>query len=61
LDELFAQLLALLAQAGLGDLKQVVHDGTKIRAVTGADTFRREKTLRERLEEARQAVALHSP
>jgi transposase len=60
-DELFAQLLALLAQAGLVDLKQVVHDGTKIRAVTGADTFRREKTLRERLEEARQAVALHSP
>jgi transposase len=57
LDELFAQLLALLAQAGLVDLKQVMHDGTKIRAVTGADTFRREKTIRERLEEARQAVA----
>jgi transposase len=57
LDELFAQLLALLARAGLVDLKQVMHDGTKIRAVAGADTFRREKTLRERLEEARQAVA----
>ena len=57
LDELFAQLLALLAQAGLVDLQQVMHDGTKIRAVTGADTFRREKTIRERLEEARQAVA----
>src|ERR1035437_295108 len=57
LDELFAQLLALLAQAGLVDLQQVMHDGTKIRAVTGADTFRREQTIRERLEEARQAVA----
>jgi transposase len=57
LDELFAQLLALLAQAGLVDLKQVMHDGTKVRAVTGADTFRREKTIRERLAEARQAVA----
>jgi transposase len=57
LDELFAELLALLAQEGLVDLQQVMHDGTKIRALTGADTFRREKTIRERLEEARQAVA----
>jgi len=43
LDELFAQLLALLARAGLVDLKQVMHDGTKIRAVAGADTFRRRR------------------
>ena len=57
LNELFAQLLAMLAQEGLVDLQQVMHDGTKIRALTGADTFRREKTLGERLEEARQAVA----
>lgn len=57
LDELFAQLLALLESAGLVSLKQVMHDGSKIRAQAGVDTFRREKTLRERLEEARQAVA----
>ena len=48
LDELFAELLALLEQAGLVSLEQVMHDGTKIRAQAGADWFRREKTLRER-------------
>jgi transposase len=57
LDELFADLLALLAEAGLVDLQQVMHDGTKIRALTGSDSFRREKTIRKHLEEARQAVA----
>ena len=57
LDELFAQLLALLETEGLVDLEQVMHDGTKIRAQAGADSFRREKTIRERLTQARQAVA----
>ena len=55
LDELFAQLLALLASEGLVNLERVMHDGTKIRAQAGAGSFRREKTLREHLEErARQ-------
>jgi len=57
LDEVFAQMLALLETEGLVDLVQVMHDGTKIRAQAGADSFRREKTLRERLEHARHAVA----
>lgn len=57
LDELFAQLLALLESAGLVSLEQVMHDGTKIRSQAGGDAFRREKTLRERLEQAREAVA----
>ena len=57
LDELFAQLLALLAEAGLVDLQQVMHDGTKIQTLAGADGFRREKTLQARLAEARQVVA----
>ena len=56
LDELFARLLAMLAQEGLVNLEQVAHDGTKIRAQAGMDSFRREKTLRERLAEAREAV-----
>ena len=56
LDELFAQLLALLEGEGLVSLEQVMHDGTKIRAQAGADSFRREKTLRERLGDARAAV-----
>jgi transposase len=57
LDELFAQLLALLETEGLVNLEQVMHDGTKIRAQAGADSFRREKSLQERLQKARQAVA----
>lgn len=57
LDELFAQLLALLETEGLVSLEQVMHDGTKIRTQAGGDSFRREKTLRQRLEEARQVVA----
>jgi transposase len=57
LDELFAQLLAMLETAGLISLEQVMHDGTKIRAQAGADSFRREKTLRERLKQAQKVVA----
>ena len=57
LDELFAQLLAVLETEGLVNLEQVMHDGTKIRAQAGSDSFRREKTLQQRLEQARQAVA----
>ena len=57
LDELFAQLLALLESEGLVNLEQVMHDGTKIRAQAGSDSFRREKTIRERVEHARQVVA----
>jgi len=56
LDELFAQLLALLESAGIVSLEQIMHDGTKIRAQAGVDTFRREKTIQERLKQARQAV-----
>lgn len=56
LDELFAQLLGLLEQAGVIRLERVMHDGTKIRAQAGIDTFRREKTLRQRLEQAQELV-----
>lgn len=56
LDEVFAELLAMLESAGVVNLEQVMHDGTKIRALAGADTMRREKTLRERLQAARKLV-----
>ena len=56
LDGLFVQLLATLESAGLLDLEQIMHDGTKIRAQAGADTFRRKKTVEERLKRAREAV-----
>jgi len=57
LDELFAQLLATLEKVGLVNLERVMHDGTKIRTQAGADSFRREKTIRERLQQAREVVA----
>jgi len=56
LTELFTQLLGLLEHEGLLSLERVMHDGTKIRAQAGVDTFRREKTLREHLDRARQVV-----
>jgi transposase len=56
LDDLFTQLLAMLETAGAIRLERVMHDGTKIRAQAGADTFRREGTLRANLDKARAAV-----
>lgn len=57
LSELFAQLLGMLEAGDLLSLERVMHDGTKIRAQAGADSFRREKSLREHVERARQVVA----
>lgn len=56
LKELAVQVLALLAGEGMVDLEQVTQDGTKIRASAGADTFRRESTIRKHLERARQRL-----
>src|SRR5258708_6655558 len=49
LTELFSQMLVVLSDAGLVKMELVAHDGTKIRAQAGADSFRREATLKERL------------
>lgn len=54
LDELFQELLAVLEEQGFIDLSQVMHDGTKVRANGGVDTFRHEKTVRDRLEKAKR-------
>jgi transposase len=56
LDELFVQLLTVLEEGGFVDLGQVMHDGTKIRAQAGADSYRREKHVRDRLAKARAVV-----
>lgn len=56
LKRLLAELLGLLSREGLVNLELVAHDGTKIRAHAGADTFRREKTLEERTALARQMM-----
>lgn len=56
LTELFTQLLVVLSDAGLVKLRLVAHDGTKIRAQAGVDSYRREATLREKLEQAEKLV-----
>lgn len=56
LDELFSQTLGLLSAEGLISLERVMHDGTKIRANAGSDTFRTEKRIEEFLEQAQAQV-----
>jgi len=56
LRELFVQVLGVLSSEGLVSLERVMHDGTKIKACAGADSFRREERLREHLEAARKQV-----
>ena len=56
LDKIFSELLAVLEAADLVTLERLMHDGTKIRAHAGGDTFRRQKTIEERLAEARVVV-----
>ena len=52
LDALFAQVLAVMSQAGLVKLEQLTLDGTKIQAQASSASFRREPTLEERLQQA---------
>jgi transposase len=56
LNGLFTQMLGMLEASGLLSLERVMHDGTKIRAQAGIDSFRREKSLREHLDRARKVV-----
>jgi transposase len=56
LQELFVQSLGVLSAEGLIRLERVMHDGTKIQACAGSQSFRREETLRAHLEAAAQQV-----
>jgi len=56
LTKLFAEMLVVLEEAGLTKMRLVAHDGTKIRAQAGADSFRREATLRAKLAAAKKVV-----
>jgi transposase len=57
LDELFAGVLGLLSAEGLISLERVMHDGTKVKANAGTDSYRREDRVREHLEIARRHVS----
>jgi len=56
LTELFTNSLGVMSAEGLVSLERVMHDGTKVRACAGADSFRREQTLQKHLEAAREQV-----
>lgn len=49
LHTLFVEVLAMLTAEGLATMERVMHDGTKIKASAGKDTFRGEASLREHL------------
>lgn len=57
LDELFTQVLGVLSKEGLITLKQVMQDGTKIKALASPRSFHGERTIRGHLERARRRVA----
>jgi transposase len=57
LDELFTQTLGVLSAEGLVSLERVMHDGTKIRAFAGVDSFRREERIEAFLKAAREQVS----
>ena len=62
LQELFVEALGVLSGEGLVPLERVMHDGTKIKACAGADSFRREERMAAHLAAARQQVqALAEP
>jgi transposase len=56
LQQLFTEVLGLLSQAGLITLERVMHDGTKIKAFAADNSFRRQATLQEHLQKAREQV-----
>ena len=52
-NALITQVLALLLQQDLVDLRRVAQDGSRVRASAGAASFRREQTLHALMQEAR--------
>jgi transposase len=56
LNQLFAQLLGVLSSQKLIRLRQVAHDGTKVKAMASDKSFRREGSLQMHLEKAQQQV-----
>ena len=57
LDDLLTHSVAVLREQDLVDLNRVATDGMRVRASAGAASFRRQQTLAEHLQEARDQVA----
>lgn len=56
LDDLLTQIIAVLMDAGLVKLKEVVQDGIRVRASAGSGSFRRKERLGQLLQEAEAQV-----
>ncbi len=56
LRKLFVEALALLSKEGLITMERLMHDGTRIKASAGRDTFRKEATIRTYLAQAEAHV-----
>lgn len=56
LEGLMSQLMAILDEEQLIDLRTITQDGTKIRAVASKDSFHRKRTIRDRVKVARRLV-----
>ena len=58
LDQLFVQALGIMSAEGLITLERVMHDGTKVKACAGADSFRREERIKNHLKAAEEQIRL---
>jgi transposase len=56
LDQLFVQVLGIMSAEGLITLERIMHDGTKIKALAGNNSFRREERIREHLKAAQEQM-----
>lgn len=56
LDQLFADVLGVMSAEGLITMQRVMHDGTKVKANAGVDTYRKEEKIRAHLELAQQQI-----
>jgi transposase len=56
LKDLFAKVLAVIAEEGLLELSTLMQDGTKVQAVASKQSFHREATLHKKCEQARAVV-----
>jgi transposase len=57
LEELFVKVVGVLSAEGFVKLQRVMQDGTKVRACAASDSFRRQATLEEHLQQARAQCA----
>jgi transposase len=57
LDKLLTNSVATLMHQGLVELREVAHDGVRVRASAGSSSFRRRPTLEDCLREAGEQVA----